>query len=58
MEKDVRLPNYTRWQNWYVVFQNMNREELGLKHTILNSQWPLKDLTKSTHSSWNFLTAQ
>lgn len=44
--------NNERWSKWKkmsdfpiiadVVFQNMKREELGLKHTILNSQGPEK----------------
>lgn len=44
--------NNERWSKWKkmsdfpiiadVVFQNMKREELGLKHTILNSQCPEK----------------
>lgn len=52
LHQGILLKNNERWSKWKkmsdfpiiadVVFQNMKREELGLKHTILNSQGPEK----------------
>lgn len=52
LHQGILLKNNERWSKWKkmsdfpiiadVVFQNMKREELGLKHTILNSQCPVK----------------